>query len=203
MKKYIILTVIIITFGVISCKQKVKDKQNNYVVDAKTVTLKWTAYKTTDKVPVVGKFNEISIENVQKGTSVKEAVNGVKFKIPVASIFTQNDDRDSKLKQFFFGAMEATINITGTVELEEKNKGFVVIQMNGVTEKLPITYTVADQLVSITGVMDLPKWKAQPAVEALNKVCLDLHKGADGVSKTWNDVKLDATIYVKSIKGEN
>lgn len=201
MKKSIVI-LIIVAFGVVSCKQKAKKVENNYVIDAKTSTLKWTAYKTTDKVPVIGKFNEIIIENAQKGASVKEVVNGAKFKIPASSIFTDNEERDNKLKQFLFGVMNATVHITGTVELVEKNQGFVQITMNGITEKMPITYKITDQLVNISGVMNLDDWKAQSALESLNKACLDLHKGGDGISKTWNDVKLEAAIYVKFLKND-
>ena len=39
--------------------------------------------------------------------------------------------------------------------------------------------------------MDLDKWNASNAVKSLNLECKDLHKGTDGVSKTWNEVALN------------
>lgn len=195
MKKVIFAMSILFALFSVSCKNSVK-KGENYNIDTKTVNVKWTAYKTTDKVPVSGKFNEVIIENIKKGTSVKDAVNGTTFKIPVSSIFTNNPDRDGKLKDFFFKTMIKTIYISGSVELNDDYKGNLAITMNGITKKLPITYSITNQLVKIEGVMDLKSWNAQTALESLNKACIDLHKGADGISKTWDEVKVEAAIYV-------
>jgi hypothetical protein len=41
--------------------------------------------------------------------------------------------------------------------------------------------------------MYLDNWNAQHAVDSLNIVCKDLHKAADGISKTWNDVAINIT----------
>lgn len=51
--------------------------------------------------------------------------------------------------------------------------------MNGISHQLPINY-----LIYIEAVMDLKNWKAQAAINTLNVVCFDLHKGEDGISKT-------------------
>ncbi|MFT4683638.1 MAG: hypothetical protein ACI863_000230, partial [Flavobacteriales bacterium] len=32
---------------------------------------------------------------------------------------------------------------------------------------------------------------------SLNKICFDLHKGQDGISKTWNEVNIDVSTYIK------
>lgn len=195
MKKVIFAMSILFALFSVSCKNSVK-KGENYNINTKTVNVKWTAYKTTDKVPVSGKFNEVIIENIKKGTSVKDAVNGTTFKIPVSSIFTNNPDRDGKLKAFFFKTMIKTIYISGSVELNDDYEGNLTITMNGITKKLPISYSITNQLVKIEGIMDLKNWNAQTALESLNKACIDLHKGADGISKTWNEVKVEAAIYV-------
>jgi len=41
--------------------------------------------------------------------------------------------------------------------------------------------------------MNLDTWNGQTAVASLNEACKDLHKGADGVSKTWNEVAIEVT----------
>jgi hypothetical protein len=69
--------------------------------------------------------------------------------------------------------------------------------MNGISQQLPITYVISDQMVSFEAVMDLDNWKAQTAIEALNLVCKDLHKGEDGISKTWSEVKIEVVTYLK------
>ena len=45
--------------------------------------------------------------------------------------------------------------------------------------------------------MDLENWKAQAALDALNVVCFDLHKGVDGISKTWSEVKIEISAVLK------
>ena len=34
------------------------------------------------------------------------------------------------------------------------------------------------------------------AIVSLNKACNELHTGDDGISKTWNDVQIDASISI-------
>ncbi len=199
MKRNIVFVMsIVIALVFTSCKNKVEEKK--YSIEEKTLSVKWTAYKTTDKVPVSGKFKRIFIKESKEASSVIEAVNNAKFSIPISSIFTNNHDRDNKLKQFFFGVMKDTEHINGTVSLEEGNKGKLNITMNGVTASLPIKYTVSGQLVTIKGVLNLDTWKGKIAIESLNKACLDLHKGADGISKTWNEVQVEGAVYVKFSK---
>ncbi len=201
MKKNVLFVMgILITFLVTSCKSKVEKKE--YCVDENTVAVKWTAYKTTEKVPVSGKFEKIIIQHADNASSVVEAVNNVEFSILTNSIFTNNTERDDKLKQSFFGVMKDTENIEGKVSLKEGDKGSLNITMNGITASLPITYTVKGQLVTVKGVLNLDTWKGKLAIESLNEACLDLHKGADGISKTWSEVEVEGVIYVKYDKEE-
>ncbi len=194
MKKIILPLMALLLF--ISCKDKVKEK-HNYCVDQNTLTVKWTAYKTNDKVPVSGNFKKVIIEKSTYGHSVLDAVNAVEFGIPVNSVFTNNLERDEKLKQFFFAKMKDTEYIQGKVLLKENNEGSLDITMNGITASLPIKYNVVEQLITIKGVLNLDTWKGAIAINALNEACKDLHKGADGVSKTWNEVAVEANVYVK------
>ena len=206
MRKSLILSLILIsTLTIISCGNDKKEKKSTeetaiektYSVEPKTTTINWTAYKTTDKLPVKGQFTKFTIENNKNGSSVKEALNNLKFSIPINSLFTKDTIRDGKLKKFFFGAMEDTQEIKGTLHFTNDNSGTANITMNGISQTLPITYVIDGQMVSIEGVMNLDNWKAQAALEALNLVCLDLHKGADGISKTWSDVKIEVVAYLK------
>ncbi|RXP46593.1 hypothetical protein EC396_13810 [Lutibacter sp. HS1-25] len=206
MKKIYLLSLLIVASSIIvSCKENVKKEETlektaekNYVVDINTTTINWTAYKTTSKVPVKGKFSTFTVENVTKANSAKEALDNLKFSIPVNSLSTNDTIRDAKLKKFFFGSMENTAQITGTLHMENETAGSAEITMNGVSQQLPITYVISDQMVSIEAVMDLDNWKTQTAIEALNLVCKDLHKGEDGISKTWSEVKIEVVTYLKT-----
>ena len=206
MRKLLFLSLFIVsTLTIVSCGNDKKAKKQSekttvektFSIETKTTTINWTAYKTTSKIPVKGQFTKFTIENSKNGNSVKEALDGLKFSIPVSSLFTKDTIRDGKLKKFFFGAMEDTQEIKGTLHFTNESSGTADITMNGISQTLPINYIIEGQMASIEAVMNLDNWKAQAALEALNLVCLDLHKGTDGVSKTWSNVKIEVVTYLK------
>ena len=196
----------LITFTLIaftSCKNDNKEantkKENNietkketpsYLVQPDKTTVQWTAYKTTDKKPVSGVFNTIDF-NKKTGGTPKEALNGIKFSIPVSSIFSKNEERDGKLKVSFFGAMIDTAFLKGTISFDENDNCNIAITMNGETHSLPFEFSINKNTVSFKGSMNLEDWDALGAITSLNKVCFDQHKGEDGISKTWNDVTIE------------
>ena len=42
--------------------------------------------------------------------------------------------------------------------------------------------------------MDLKTWQTEKALESIHQACLVLHTGPDGVSKTWDEVGINAKI---------
>lgn len=110
----IIHLLLIIIVVVTSCKEvkksPVKTPEKGYSIDTKTTTINWIAYKTTSKIPVKGQFTKVNIDQTKKSTTALEALNGLKFDIPVSSLFTKDTIRDGKLKKFFFGTMRNTIH---------------------------------------------------------------------------------------------
>lgn len=167
-----------------------------FVVKPEGTSVKWTAFKTTDKVAVGGEFATLNFES-KKGATPEEALNNLEFSIPVSSLFTKDDSRDAKLKASFFGAMLNTDLIKGTIKFND-GKYVASITMNDVTENLPLEFSITDERrVTMKATMDLKKWNALDALATLNKVCFDLHKGADGVSKTWEDVEIAISIYLR------
>ena len=202
MKKiYVLSLILLIMVFVSSCKKNEKKEVNQiektYSIIADSTKINWTAYKTTAKVPVNGQFAEIIIENVKKDSTALGALNGLKFKIPVSSLITNDTIRDKKLKEYFFGAMKNSSIITGTVHINKENASTVDLTLNGITRELPIAYMVTDNKVTIVGNMELDNWQAKVALEALNVVCKDLHTGEDGISKTWSDVKIEVIAILK------
>ena len=69
------------------------------------------------------------------------------------------------------------------------------MKLNDVESDVKMMWTVSGDTVNIEGMIDLANFKAQPAVDSLNIACYDLHRGADGESKTWSEAK----VYVRSI----
>ena len=160
-------------------------------------TIDWTAYKTTDKVGVKGQFKKVNITKGGEGDSAKEAINNAEFSIPVSSIFTKDTSRDFKIKKFFFGIMENTSLLSGKFTVENDSIGSVALTMNGVTKDLPFAYTFTNKTFNLKATMNISNWNAAKALTSLNEACKDLHKGADGVTKTWDDVALNITTVFK------
>ena len=197
-----IILVISVLLLITSCnkdkkKTEIKEEvKKSLTIDKSSIEIKWTAYKTTDKVAVSGVFNHVTITN-ENGNILSELLNGLEFSIPVSSIFSNNDDRDSKLQEFFFGVMDNTTLLNGSISVDSEKNIISNVTMNGVTESVALTKEIKDKIIHLSGVIDLEKWNAFEAIESINKACFDLHKGADGISKTWTDVKIDISFSIK------
>jgi hypothetical protein len=189
-----------------SCKQAKKEEnktesQQTYSIVEDSTNVRFTAYKTTEKLPVGGTFTKVDLE-YSAGESPIQTLDGMKFSIPVSSLFTNDttNTRDPKIIHFFFNVMAETQTITGTFAFDDNDKCSVNLSMNGVSTDLPMDYEVLDNgQVTFNGVMDLKNWNALDALASLNKACEALHTGADGVSKTWEDVAISASVFLKKM----
>ena len=203
MKNLLNFSIILLLIFSTSCKKEkeVLSKKTvdtkNYIIDSKNTVINWTAYKTTEKIPVKGIFKQVEISNVTSASNPVEVIKNVKFIIPVNSIFSNDSIRDFKLTTFLFGKMTNTSHIIGKASLQDNGKGEASITMNGLTKKVPLTYEVHGNDIQINTKIELNNWQGQLAIAALNEVCLEKHKAADGISKTWSEVALNIQIKTK------
>lgn len=206
--KNIVTTVFafVLAFNLISCKSENKSVTKEPTIETEPkkskaafnvsnadTDIKFTAYKTTDKIGVGGAFKKIDITNGGEGNTLKEAINDTEFSIPVSSLATMDSSRDYKIKKFFFGIMDNTKLLSGKLQLVDDANGIANITMNGETRPVPFVYTIQRNEFNMKATIDINNWNASKALASLNKVCEDLHKGADGVSKTWSEVDLNIT----------
>ena len=165
-------------------------KECYYTYNPANTKLTWTAYKFTDKTPVSGTFNEMNIEGAEVLNDPLQLIEGLSFSIPVASVNTQNPERDEKIKQSFFGVLENTSLLTGKVISMKDGKAELQLNLNDVESIVEGSYTIDGGDFRFTATLDLNQFDALNGIESLNKVCEDLHIGADGVSKLWEVVDL-------------
>jgi len=203
MKKNLLVSLLLVAF--LSCKTEKKvnpikeikveapKSTAEFSIEKASNQINFTAYKTSDKVPVGGQFKKVNVLSGGEGNSVKEAIHNTEFSIPVSSLFTQNSSRDYKIKKFFFGIMDNTKLLSGKLLLTDPTNGVVEIKMNGVSQKVPFKYSIIDSVFNMKATMDVNDWNASQALASLNNVCLDLHRGADGISITWSEVTLNIT----------
>lgn len=158
-----------------------------YKLDTGSYELTWTAYKTSDRVGVGGTFNEINM-TVPEAETQEDAIKGIEFEINTASVESQNEERNGKIAEHFFGTI-STPTITGKVESVdlEKNKATVLITMNRVEFPVEGSLTMDGDSFEFSATINAKAWNAEPGVEALNEECHDLHTGNDGVSILWPD----------------
>ena len=204
MKKALFFILAITLVFAIACKGDKKESETIYeatttesfVVKPEATSVKWTAYKTTEKYAVDGLFTVLNFEN-KSGTTPQDALNNLNFSIPVSSLFSKDESRDAKLKASFFGAMLDTELLKGTIKYV--NDSYIAsITMNGVTYDLPLDVKITDERrVRMQATMQLKDWNALGALLTLSKACFDLHKGLDGVSKTWEEVAIEINTYLR------
>ncbi len=209
MKKMNILAVCFSAFYLLSCgngNEKAAQNQEQetakqepiacfYSYNSANTTLKWEAYKTTERKGVGGTFNTINVKTaIDSSSKILEVIQSVKFVIPTNSVNSNNEGRDKKIAEFFFGNMKGGDLIIGQVkELqgdETGGKAIFYLTLNDVEKEVTFDYTINDVTVKMTGTVNMEDFMALPAVEALNEQCYDLHKGEDGVSKLWPDVTI-------------
>ncbi len=208
MKRVKLLALALIIVAGYSCKETKKEKKeeaiepvaSTYSLVKDSTKVSFTAYKTTKKLPVGGKFMKIDLANTKGGSTPLDALNGTTFKIPVSSLFTNDatGTRDPKLLQFFFGVMKNPQHISGVFKTLGDNKCSIDVTLNGETGTIPLEYTMtSENSITFNGVMDLKDWNALDAISSINDACKELHTGDDGISQTWNDVAVQAQVLLQ------
>lgn len=158
------------------------------------------AFKTTAKKEVKGNFKKFSIENISEGSTHEEIFQKATFTIPIFELETNDAGRNQRIRDEFFNKMNDTEFITGKVIAFEKDSSKIKINltMNGISNEEVFSYTINNDSIMINGSIDVLNYSASEALASLNKACESLHKGDDGISKTWSDVN----IYINSVLTE-
>ena len=207
MKKIKLLVLALVVLAGYSCKDAKKEKEKevkemaleSFTLVKDSTKVSFTAYKTSEKLPVGGKFMKINIKDSKNGATALETLKGTEFGIPVSSLLTNDatGTRDPKLLEFFFGAMQDTEIISGVFKTDSDNKCSIDVTMNGETSNIPLEYTITDETsITFNGTLNLEDWNALEAVASINKACKELHTGTDGVTKTWSDVAVQAQVLL-------
>ena len=184
----------------------------NYTLDPQSVQVNWTAFKTTQKLPVGGTFKTVSLKNESlkknKGKrSLHDLLSGIDAQIPVkevSAISTGNPARDQTLFDHFFNRFKNPTEIHGKIiEImgsDSEGSLNLEVRLNDKSVKVPLKYTrTTDGHFEAKGELDILGFGLKSAFEELHHNCETLHKGPDGVSKTWSsvDLKLNANVLKK------
>ncbi|ASS50481.1 MAG: hypothetical protein CHH17_17450 [Candidatus Fluviicola riflensis] len=167
-----------------------KEKTCTYTYDHQSSVMGWTAFKFIDRTEVPGTFTRIIVKDGGAMSDAKRLIQSLSFSIPIATIETQNPERDAKIAKYFFGTT-AIETITGNVK-ELKDNGMVILEitMNDITKNVTGTYTLEDGDFALEATIDVADWNLLTGLQALDKACSSLHKDPNGASKVWSDVEL-------------
>ena len=161
-----------------------------YSYDEGSTVLTWTAFKLTEKVGVNGTFDQIDVTANDGAENMYDVLSGATFEIPVATVNSQDPVRDPKIRDFFFGNMAETANISGSMVSVTDGSGTVSITMNGVAVEYDGEIKTEDETITFLTTIDITDFQAQTALDSLGEACAEKHTGEDGVRKFWTDVDI-------------
>ena len=180
-------------------------EEASYQLDIENTKVIWNGYKTNDKVKVVGYFNEFSCDREdQEFSSIEELVNGLQFSIKSSSSVSGDPIRDKNLQDYFFKYLTDDFVINGALGSPINDSIDITFDVFGKTKKIRLAFLYHiipgcpyyDHIVEIKGSINLEsQFDALKAYNAISGKCYDLHKGADGISKTWKQVD----VHVKAL----
>lgn len=170
--------------------QEIKKEVKSLVYNNANTQVVWTAFKTTDKVGVTGQFTEFEVEGTKESTVAYEVIEGASILINTESVATNNAVRDGRIVNNFFKIFSNSEQIIAKVKSLNDKVGVLEITLNENTMEVPVNVITKDKEISLEGKIDLNIFDGQAAVDSLNTVCLEVHKGADGVTKLWPDVEI-------------
>jgi len=211
MRKIYTLIAICATMSFYSCNNKTEEQpKEEQVENLQTETteepteivtgvirksnVEWMGYKTTERVGVPGHFDVVLVKNVnEEGKTPQEVLEGADIIALVSSLNTDMIVRDEKLKDILFGNMINTNEIKGQLHFKD-GKTFLKLTLNNTSKEYEVQSSFENNVFTIEADVDLMHFNANKALTALNNACLDLHKGADGVSKTWSEVHIKGQV---------
>jgi len=186
-------------------QENIISKGDFYQFDVENTKVIWNGYKTNDKIKVVGYFDEFSCDREdQEFSSIQDLVTGLKFSIQSSSSSSGDPIRDKNLKDHFFKYLTDDFVINGTLGSPINDSIDVIFDVFGQTKQIRLAFLYHiipscpyfDHIVEIKGSINLEsQFDALKAFNTISNKCYDLHKGADGISKTWKQVD----VHVKAL----
>lgn len=155
-------------------------------INKENLKVKWTAFKTPQKVGVSGTFTDLKYSGNNTGTSLETALKDASLVIDSSKIDTGNPARDTKIIKFFFSNAMGDNKITAKVKSVHKNVATLQVTMNNKTVEVPLSIALEKGELSATGHLDILDFSMSKSLKAINKACYALHEG-----KTWSHVVVE------------
>jgi polyisoprenoid-binding protein YceI len=177
-----------------------------YRVLTDTMKVQFTGFKTTEKVPVSGTFKNVKLNAPKISHSVSELLLNSNATIDFLSVFTDNDARDWNLREHFFKKIKNYKKVQGKIRTTQgsNHKGTAVLglNLNGRTKDVTMEYVTEPKnantvLLRLNGELDILDFKMNRALASISQACFELHKGPDGISKTWPNFQIKIEVELE------
>jgi hypothetical protein len=169
-----------------------------YEYDSNSTNLTWTAFKFTERTGVNGKFDTINVKGTKKSKTLLGSLEKISFSIPTDSVNSNNPDRDSKIKKYFFG--EGKLISGSFSNIDSNGSAILLLKMNNQSRKIPVNFLIKEgKDLEVNLSIDVNDFQLSNGLDALNQVCDELHKGKDGVSKLWPNVDIKINTSVNKV----
>jgi polyisoprenoid-binding protein YceI len=165
------------------------------VYDASNTRVGFGAFKTTAKKEVKGWFTDFKLTGITEASDVKDVFKDAMISINVNSLDTKNEGRNATLLAEFFNKTTSNEVITGKVISFDSTGTSAVLELtfNDVAKELVFSYDLNGDTLSMQSILNLEDVNGLDALASISTACDALHKGDDGVSKTWSEVNIYLT----------
>jgi hypothetical protein len=176
-----------------------------YQMDPASVKVTWTAFKTTEKLGVNGNVQGVTVQSPQKAKSLSALLKGVTASgsfDDVKKSETGNPGRDQTLFDKFFSLLTKKAQFKGGFSKVKGDDlaGQINLQLSVNSKKgvVPMQYKLGDDgAFEASGTFDVMSFGMQKAHASIHQACEELHKGKDGISKTWTEVGLKIVANIR------
>ncbi|CAG0904111.1 unnamed protein product, partial [Cyprideis torosa] len=147
-------------------------------VELDSIGLRFTAFKTPDKVGVDGTFNKVDL-NARPGNDIVTILNGASFSIDTKGVNTGDAGRDEKLNRYFFGQLNSDM-IHGTFNSVSDEGIELTLNLNEKEKTYTIPAVINDDSIQFNFTINVVEdFAASNALAAINNACSALHQGKD------------------------
>ncbi|RXJ90303.1 hypothetical protein CRV01_03850 [Arcobacter sp. CECT 8983] len=152
----------------------------------------WIGYKTDKKVGVSGTFKDVELKTTKSDDFVK-FLKSAKVKINTSSLDSGLEVRNKSMVSTLFSLKSSEKILASISSVDEKmSKLTLNLTMNEVTKNIPMEYSVKDNKVAASGVIDILDYSMSESFAKFAKECFDLHKG-----KTFSEVTISFELPFK------
>jgi len=171
------------TVSALVCVALTKTLSAKECVNTQSLDVKWTSYKTLEKIGVSGNFNDVQYSNKKNASNIKSLLVNTKVILSLDNLDAGADVKNSAINKFFVNNLSSKTITANIISLSNDTLA-VNIMLNDIEKVIPMRYKIANGKVQATGVIDALDFGLGSALKVLNtSVAGHLNKG-------WYDIPI-------------